>query len=80
MVQSTLQDESIKCQQTESADIIQVQLTASKVQPGQCSFCSLLCKKSSPRYTHPIAVKEKQREGYMLTTLDALSQAPGNAR
>ena len=36
-------------------------LTASKVQPGQCSSCSLLCKK---RYTHPIAV---ERERYTLT-------------
>ena len=36
----TLRDESIKCLQTESADIILVQLTASKVQPGQCSSCS----------------------------------------
>ena len=38
---------------------------ASKCHGGQCSSCSL-CKKSNPRYTHPITMKEKQREGYTL--------------
>ena len=41
---------------------------ASKLHPGQCSFCSL-CKKSNPRYTHPTTMKEKQREGYTLLKL-----------